>query len=206
MRSYSMKPVIFPMSDPDEYRKFLKHFSPSTQVKPWFTAINTIAMLLRSHSFLVGCDLAARGLGRRFDTAFQALQQRPLVLVGEHLDELQPRLSPTVEQLARALAASPAVVVAQQALQLRLVALVAMPAGLVVGVLLGSGHHPVHRHHGGIATTGELAVFVIHIGDATAHAGGKIAAGFAKHRHGSAGHVFAAMIAGALNNLSLIHI
>ena len=68
------------------------------------------------------------------------------------------------------------------------------------GFLLGGGQHFFQRHHGGVAALGKLAVFVVHVGHAAAHAGRKVAPGLAQHRHGAAGHVFAAVVAGALDH------
>jgi hypothetical protein len=44
------------------------------------------------------------------------------------------------------------------------------------------------------------AVLVIDIGDAARHAGGEVAPGLAQHDDDAAGHVFAAMIAGAFDH------
>ena len=41
---------------------------------------------------------------------------------------------------------------------------------------------------------------VVDIGDAARHAGGEIAPGLAQHDHHAAGHVFAAMVAGAFDH------
>src|SRR5204863_7797643 len=51
-----------------------------------------------------------------------------------------------------------------------------------------------------VAQPVELALRVPHISDAYRHAGGKIAPGLAEHDDDPAGHVFAAMIAGALDD------
>ena len=92
-------------------------------------------------------------------------------------------------------------VVFEQLLELRLVALTAVPQGL--WCLCGLGflvQHLVHADHGGVAAGAELAVFVEHIGDAATHASGKVATGVAQHHHGAAGHVFAAVVASAFNH------
>ena len=52
---------------------------------------------------------------------------------------------------------------------------------------------------GQVAALLEIAGLVINIGDAARHAGGEIAPGLAQHRHHAAGHIFAAMIAGAFD-------
>src|SRR5262245_42718278 len=54
--------------------------------------------------------------------------------------------------------------------------------------------------HGEIAALGEVARFIENIGNAARHAGGKIASGIADHQYAAAGHVFAAMIADALDD------
>ena len=87
--------------------------------------------------------------------------------------------------------------VLQQALEDFLVGLARVPVSLVMGVLLSGGNHFVHRHHGRVATRCKLAVFVVHISHAAAHASCKVAAGFTQHGHRAARHVFAAMVARA---------
>src|SRR5258708_21738359 len=54
-----------------------------------------------------------------------------------------------------------------------------------------------HRH---VAELVEVARLVQHISHPARHPGGKIAPGLAEHDHDAAGHVFAAMIAGALDD------
>src|SRR5947207_3825667 len=54
--------------------------------------------------------------------------------------------------------------------------------------------------HGQVAQPFEVAGRVQHIGDTARHAGREIASGLAEHHHDAAGHVFAAMIPGALDN------
>src|SRR5262249_7662763 len=54
-----------------------------------------------------------------------------------------------------------------------------------------------HRH---VAAGLEGAVLVEHIGYAARHAGGKISSGLSEHDHHAAGHVFAAVVAGALDD------
>ena len=89
----------------------------------------------------------------------------------------------------------------EQLFQLRLIGQPAVPQPRVHhGLLLGAGQHVFERHHGRIAAPGKLPIFVIHIGNAAAHAGGKIAPGFAEYGHRAAGHVFAAMVARALDH------
>src|SRR4051812_40837223 len=69
-----------------------------------------------------GADLAERGHRLQAD-----LGQRPLVLVRQDLDESAPRLAPVVEDLARAQASGPLVMVGDERLQQRFVRLPAMP-------------------------------------------------------------------------------
>ena len=89
----------------------------------------------------------------------------------------------------------------QQFAQLRLVRLAAVPYGFIyLRFLLFVAEHRLHAHHGSVAAAGELAVFVIHVGDAAAHSGGKVAPGFAQHQHSATGHVFAAMVAGTFDH------
>src|SRR6185369_217158 len=52
---------------------------------------------------------------------------------------------------------------------------------------------PDHRL---VAAGFELAIDIVDIGDATRHAGGKVAPGKSEHGDDAAGHVFTAMIAG----------
>ena len=54
-----------------------------------------------------------------------------------------------------------------------------------------------HRH---VAALGEIALLVEHIGDAARHAGREVAAGLADDDDDAAGHVFAAMVADALDD------
>ena len=89
----------------------------------------------------------------------------------------------------------------KQFFQLRLVTLSLVPQCRWQALpLLGLRQHLVQRHHGGVAASGKLSVFVIHISDTAAHAGGKVAPGFSQHGHGAAGHVLATMVASALNH------
>ena len=54
--------------------------------------------------------------------------------------------------------------------------------------------------HVRVAQLGELAVVVVDVGDAAAHAGGEVAAGRADDDDAAAGHVFAAVIADAFDD------
>ena len=78
-----------------------------------------------------GADLAERRHRLQAD-----LGQRALVLVREHLDELRQRLAPVVEDLARAQAAGPLVVIGDERLQQRLVGLLAVPDRALERLLL----------------------------------------------------------------------
>ena len=93
MRSYSMKPVTFPMM--------------------FFLSYGPCRLFGRDGLLLFGRCLRRSGLGLRpfFGMHFT---QRALVLDREHLDELAARRVPVVQQFAGALAAGPAVVVFQQ--------------------------------------------------------------------------------------------
>ncbi len=102
-RSYSRKPVTFPMVVNPCFRSCRRYLAAAT-----------VAALPRA--------LPSGGLGLAFGAE---LGQRALVLVREDLDELAARLGPVVEDVARAQAAGPAVVVLDQLLQHRLVGLAA---------------------------------------------------------------------------------
>ncbi len=66
--------------------------------------------------------------------------------------------------------------------------------------LLGFVLHFLEAHHRRVAALVERAVLVVDEGDAAAHAGGEIAAGAAEHDDRAAGHVLAAVIAGAFDD------
>ena len=68
-----------------------------------------------------------------------------------------------------------------------------------IGLLLRSCYF-AQADHGCVAALGKLAVHVIHVGYAAAHASSEVAPGFAEHHHRAARHVFAAMIACAFHN------
>src|SRR5690606_7156012 len=51
-----------------------------------------------------------------------------------------------------------------------------------------------------VAAVAERAVLVVDVGDAARHAGREVAPGAAEHRDDAAGHVFAAMVAGAFDH------
>ena len=89
----------------------------------------------------------------------------------------------------------------QQFLQLRFIGQSAMPQSLGRGVgLFFVAQYLVHTDHGGVATLGKQTVLVIHIRDAAAHAGRKIATGVAQHSDGAAGHVFTPVVASAFHH------
>ena len=67
-------------------------------------------------------------------------------------------------------------------------------------MLFGPGQHVFKGHHRGVATLGELSVFVENIGYAATHAGGEVTTSFTKDRNRATRHVFASMVAGALHN------
>ena len=68
------------------------------------------------------------------------------------------------------------------------------------GLLVGGAHDRLETDHRRIAAAMELAVVIPDIGHATGHAGRKVATGTTKHHNGAAGHVFAAMVAGAFDH------
>ena len=55
-------------------------------------------------------------------------------------------------------------------------------------------------HHVHVAEIVERVVLVIDVGDTTTHTCGEVAAGLAEHDHATAGHVFAAVVAGTLDD------
>mmetsp|Transcript_29811 Transcript_29811/g.51463 ORF Transcript_29811/g.51463 Transcript_29811/m.51463 type:complete len:1285 (+) Transcript_29811:323-4177(+) len=113
------------------------------------------------------------------------LQQHPLVVVREHLDELLHRAL-KVRQHVRG----------HRRPRVRLVLLdVAPELGLVlVGLDLLQAHQPQ------VAPVGEGAVRVVHVGDAPAHARGEVPPGGAQHHRAAPGHVLAAVVAHALHH------
>ena len=54
--------------------------------------------------------------------------------------------------------------------------------------------HGFEFHHSQIAAITEIAGFIQHKGDAAGHAGGEISSGLPQHHHGTAGHVFTAVV------------
>src|SRR5258707_7642327 len=72
------------------------------------------------------------------------------------------------------------------------------PVWIVGGAAVG-GPHRLELDHRRVAQLAEAAARIPDIGDAARHAGGEVAAGLAEHHDDSAGHVFAAMVAGALD-------
>ena len=70
-----------------------------------------------------------------------------------------------------------------------------------IGVIGAVGRRDLLQpDHGQIAALFETAVLVEDIGDAARHAGGEIAPRLAQHHDHAAGHIFAAMIAGAFHH------
>ena len=177
-----MKPVTFPMID----------------LRP---------VAIRSTAYLAGRLPAAcrrpwpwRSC-RRASLGGVHLAERALVLVREHLDELGRATRPSGRGCRARAGAGPPVVVLDQLLQHRLVGLALVPDRAVdAGLLLGRGSTLLERHHRGVAALGEVAVLVVDVGDAAAHAGREVAAGLAEHDHRAAGHVLAAMVAGAFDH------
>src|SRR5262245_29175719 len=68
------------------------------------------------------------------------------------------------------------------------------------GVLLRLRQHRLKRHHRKIATFPERSFNVEHVGDASGHPGGEIAASGAEDGYRAAGHVFAAVVAYTLDD------
>ena len=55
-------------------------------------------------------------------------------------------------------------------------------------------------HHIHVAEVVETVVGVVDVGDTARHAGGEVSAGLAEHDNASAGHILAAVVAGALDD------
>src|SRR5215469_9925040 len=82
-------------------------------------------------------------------------------------------------------------------------ATVALKVVVMTKLLLGDLlflRHRLKLNHCQVTTRLERAVLIEDIGDATRHAGREIAAGASKHHDDAAGHIFAAMVAGALDD------
>src|SRR5690606_23239849 len=129
------------------------------------------------------------------------------VFIGHDFYERFARAVPVAQDVARAETARIAVVVLDEAAQYAFVRLAlgaargTVPERLLVGLdLFGVALHPLKLDHGRIAIAPEAALRVPHIGDAARHAGREIAPGGAQHHHGAARHVFAAVVAGALDD------
>src|SRR5215831_18549866 len=60
--------------------------------------------------------------------------------------------------------------------------------------------HWLEVDHGEVAAALEVAYLIEHIGNAARHAGSEVAARRPDHHHHAAGHIFAAMVAGALDH------
>ncbi len=110
-------------------------------------------------------------------------------------------VEPVVEQHPRTQAAGGAEMAFDQATQQELVGLSQVPDRFIDTFLLISGRqHRLELAHRLVALAREVAELVEHIGDAARHAGGKISAGRAEHDDRALRHVFAAVIAGALDD------
>src|SRR6185312_9053648 len=59
---------------------------------------------------------------------------------------------------------------------------------------------PLQVDHREVAQRAETAVRIVDVGDAAGHAGREVAPGLPEHRHHAAGHVFAAVVAHALDD------
>src|SRR5207237_8830155 len=75
----------------------------------------------------------------------------------------------------------------------------AVHAGWAFLVFLGRDH-ALQFHRRGVASRFEVAFRVVHERDTAGHARRKVAAGFAQHHYGAAGHVFAAVVAHAFDD------
>src|SRR6185312_9850082 len=60
--------------------------------------------------------------------------------------------------------------------------------------------HRLEIDHGEVAAALEIAFLIQHIGDAARHASGEVAARRPDHHHYTTGHIFAAVVAGALDD------
>src|SRR5690349_1554194 len=60
--------------------------------------------------------------------------------------------------------------------------------------------HRLERNHRHVAAALEGAVLIEHVGDTARHPRREVAAGLAEHRYDATGHVFAAMVARALDH------
>src|SRR6266496_2623555 len=135
-------------------------------------------------------------------------RQRAFVLVRKYLDEATARRIPIVEDRERARAPGEPQVPLDQLAGERLV----RPAEMLQSTLAGR-HEILFRfglqrfseqrfesHHRRVATRSERAIGVVDISDSAAHAGGEVPARGPQHDDGAARHVFAAVIAAALDN------
>src|SRR5205807_10334785 len=66
--------------------------------------------------------------------------------------------------------------------------------------LLDFVQHSLERNHRSIAALCEGAIFIVDIGDAAAHTGSEVSPRATENDDGAAGHVFAAVIAGAFDD------
>ena len=65
---------------------------------------------------------------------------------------------------------------------------------------LGFGLHLFETDHRNVGLLGKLARLIEHVSDTARHAGGEVSAGGAEHDDAATGHVFAAVVAHALNH------
>src|SRR5882672_6051563 len=129
------------------------------------------------------------------------LAERTPVLVREHLDELWPIFVPAFKYALCLGTAGVAHMVRDQLFHDALVGDATVPqVARKLGLLLGLGEQGFQRNHGSIAAPREFAVHVEHVADASRHAGAEVAPGLTQHHHGTARHVFAAMVADTLDH------
>ena len=69
-----------------------------------------------------------------------------------------------------------------------------------LGVLFLLGGERLERHHRGVAALRERAVLVEHVSDAAGHAGRKVSSTQTQNNDRAAGHIFATMVADALDH------
>ena len=127
-----------------------------------------------------------RNGGRSVDGLSAGYAQDALVLVREDLDELGLLTGPVLEDPCGARAAGEVAMAREQGAEFfdvfRVDQRFEIDAGLVA------------------AARGEVALIVVDVGDAAAHAGGEVAAGGTEDDDEAVGHVLAAVVADAFNN------
>ncbi len=137
------------------------------------------------------------------------LGERPPVLVREHLHELAARGLPVVEHRERERAAGEAQVPLDQLAQQRLVRLARDAAAGPCPARRARARRPSAAPRSCSGSSATIDVLqrcanvpsgIVDVGDAAAHARGEVAPGRAEHDHRAAGHVLAAVVAGAFDD------